>query len=246
MPALPAAQAAPERVVRAGDAQVERDLAGRIVGHGPRIVVVRPVLRVVVVALELVRSRSRSRRCRARSRRRRSPPATCRRSPNPARHRPWPRGAVDADAAGPGAAADVLAALVAQLVEVADARHRGAEVADLVGLTPLRPAKRLWRNSGRLLPLGAVSPTPVITIRCSSGRSTAIDMSLQHGNPSAYPRHGQLTSTFAGKLSARGPQGTTDTPTVGRIAGKVQLIRAAGQGAKMAPPIVPQGVVRGK
>ncbi len=31
-----------DRVVRAGDPQVQRDLAGRIVGHRARIVVVRP------------------------------------------------------------------------------------------------------------------------------------------------------------------------------------------------------------
>ena len=43
-----------DRVVRAGDAHVERDLAGRVVGHRPRVVVVRPDLRVVVVALDLV------------------------------------------------------------------------------------------------------------------------------------------------------------------------------------------------
>ena len=40
-----------DRVVRAGDAHVERDLAGRVVGHGPRVVVVRPDLRVVVEPL---------------------------------------------------------------------------------------------------------------------------------------------------------------------------------------------------
>ncbi len=43
-----------DRVVRAGDAQVQRDLAGRVVGHGARIVVVRPELGVVIEALELV------------------------------------------------------------------------------------------------------------------------------------------------------------------------------------------------
>ena len=43
-----------DRVVRPGDAQVQRDLAGRVVGHGPRVVVVRPELGVVVEALELV------------------------------------------------------------------------------------------------------------------------------------------------------------------------------------------------
>ena len=42
-------------------------------------------------------------------------------------------GAVDADAAGAGAAAEVLAALIAEFVEGADPRHRGAKVAGLVG-----------------------------------------------------------------------------------------------------------------
>ena len=42
-------------------------------------------------------------------------------------------GAVDADAAGAGAAADLLALLVAELVEVADPRQGGAKVADFVG-----------------------------------------------------------------------------------------------------------------
>ena len=41
-------------------------------------------------------------------------------------------GAEDADAAGAGAAADFLAFLVAQLVEVAHPRQRGAEIADVV------------------------------------------------------------------------------------------------------------------
>ena len=42
-----------DRVVRPGDAQVQRNFAGRIVGHGARIVMVRPELRVVVEPLEL-------------------------------------------------------------------------------------------------------------------------------------------------------------------------------------------------
>ena len=122
-----------ERVVRAGDAQVQRNLAGRIVGHGARVVVVRPVLRVVVVALEqedfvlgldvavlghadVDADASSGRRSSQ------SSPASATASLR----------AVDADAAGPGAAADLLAFLVAQLVEVADPRQRGAEVADFV------------------------------------------------------------------------------------------------------------------
>ena len=47
----------------------------------------------------------------------------------------------------------------------ADAGDRLADVADFVGRTPLRPASRLSRNSPRLLPLGAVRPMPVMTIR---------------------------------------------------------------------------------
>ena len=54
MPGVARGTGRADRVVRAGDAHVQRDLAGRVVGHGPRVVVVRPELRVVVVALELV------------------------------------------------------------------------------------------------------------------------------------------------------------------------------------------------
>ena len=122
-----------DRVVRAGDAQVQRDLAGRIVGHGARIVVVRPELRVVVESLELVDfvfgldvavlghadvdADSFAIDVR----------------PIEAGVGDGLMGAVDADAAGPGAAANFLALLVAQLVEVADPRQRGADVANLVG-----------------------------------------------------------------------------------------------------------------
>ena len=68
-------------------------------------------------------------------------------------------GAVDADAAGPGAAAEVLAALVAEFVEVADPRHGGAEVAGLerrrrrcgrpAGFAGTRAASCRWARSGR-------------------------------------------------------------------------------------------------
>ena len=54
MPGVARRAGRPQRVVRAGDAQVQRNLAGRVVGHGARIVVVRPELGVVVVALEQV------------------------------------------------------------------------------------------------------------------------------------------------------------------------------------------------
>ena len=54
MPGVAGGAGRADRVVRAGDAQVQRDLAGRIVGHGARVVVVRPELGVVVEPLELV------------------------------------------------------------------------------------------------------------------------------------------------------------------------------------------------
>src|SRR5262245_21032605 len=40
--------------MRAGDAHIERDIAGRVVGHGARVVMVRPNARVVVVPFDLV------------------------------------------------------------------------------------------------------------------------------------------------------------------------------------------------
>ena len=43
-----------DRVVRSGDAHVQGDLAGRVVGHGARIVMVRPNTGVVVVLFDLV------------------------------------------------------------------------------------------------------------------------------------------------------------------------------------------------
>jgi hypothetical protein len=40
-----------ERVMRAGDAHVERDLAGGVVGDRARVVVMRPNARVVIVSV---------------------------------------------------------------------------------------------------------------------------------------------------------------------------------------------------
>ena len=122
-----------ERVVRAGDAQVQRNLAGRVVGHGARVVVVRPELRVVVVALQqvdLVLGLDVAVFGHA------DVDADGRAVdvfPIEAGVGDGLVGAEDADAAGAGAAADFLAFLVAKLVEVADPRQRGAEIADLVG-----------------------------------------------------------------------------------------------------------------
>ena len=159
----------PQRVMRSGNPQVQRNLAGRVVGHGPRIVMVRPILGVVIIPLEEVDFVLRL------------DVAMLGHAHVDADRRAidvFPIqsgvgdglvGAVDADAAGPGAAPQVLAALVAEFVEIADPRHRGAEVADLVRTTPLRPANRFWRNSGSELPLGEVRPTPVITTRSKSG-----------------------------------------------------------------------------
>jgi len=44
----------PQRVVRPGDPEVQRDLSGRVIGHRSRIVMVRPELRVVAEFFELV------------------------------------------------------------------------------------------------------------------------------------------------------------------------------------------------
>jgi hypothetical protein len=44
----------PDRIVGPDDAHVQRHFAGGIVGHGARIVVVRPEAGVVIVALQLV------------------------------------------------------------------------------------------------------------------------------------------------------------------------------------------------
>ena len=53
IPAFPAARPR-RRVVRPRNAEVERNLSGRIVGHGTRIVVMRPELGIVIEPLQLV------------------------------------------------------------------------------------------------------------------------------------------------------------------------------------------------
>ena len=133
MPGVAGGAGGAERVVRPGDAEVQRDFARRVVGHGPRVVVMRPVLRVVVVALQQedfvlgldvavlghadVDADGRAVDV----------------FPIEAGVGHGLVGAEDADAAGAGAAADLLALLVAELVEVADPRQGGAEVAGFVG-----------------------------------------------------------------------------------------------------------------
>ena len=121
-----------DRVVRPGDAHVERDFAGRVVGHGARIVVVRPELRVVVVALDLVdfvfgldvavlgHADVDA-----------DPLAIDVRPIEPRIGHRFLR-TINADAAGPRAAADFLLLLIPQLVELADAGQRFADVANLV------------------------------------------------------------------------------------------------------------------
>ena len=122
-----------QRVVRPGDAHVQRNLAGRIVGHGSRIVMVRPVLRVVVVTLEqidLVLGLDVAVFGHA------DVDADGRAVdvfPVEARIGHGLVGAIDADAAGAGAAANLLAFLIAKLVEVADPGHGWPKIADLVG-----------------------------------------------------------------------------------------------------------------
>src|SRR5262249_20015733 len=65
-------------------------------------------------------------------------------------------------------------------------------------LTPDRPSSRLARNSGRLFPMGHVSPTPVMTIRsrnfiavytrgCRVAGWRATDKWLGKGQDSAKP-----------------------------------------------------------
>ena len=63
-------------------------------------------------------------------------------------------GAVDADAAGPRAAADVLAALIAQLVEVADAGERLADVANVVLLDAAAAGEQRRAELGQRVAVG--------------------------------------------------------------------------------------------
>ncbi len=63
-------------------------------------------------------------------------------------------GAVDADAAGPGAAADVFLLLVPQLVEVADAGQRLADVADFVGLDAAAAGQQAVAELGQRVAVG--------------------------------------------------------------------------------------------
>src|SRR5262249_48844929 len=113
---------------------VERDLAGRIVGHSARVVVMRPHARAVVVPFDLVdfvfgfdvAVLS---------------DADVHADAFAVDIRPIEAGvgdrflgAVDADAAGPRAAAHLLLLLVLQLVELTDAGQRFADVADVVFL----------------------------------------------------------------------------------------------------------------
>ncbi len=122
-----------DRVVRSGDAQVQRDLAGRIVGHRARVVVVRPELGVVIERFELedfvfgldVAVFG---------------DADVNADISFVDIGPIESGVghgfartVNADAAGTRAAAHFLLRLVAKFVEIADAGDRGADVADVVG-----------------------------------------------------------------------------------------------------------------
>ena len=131
-PALPGGTGGADRVMRPGDAHVERDFAGRVVGHGARIVVVRPEFRVVIEPFELkdfVLGLD---------------VAVLGDADVNADHRfvdvgpiqpgigDRLAGTVNADAAGPRAAADLFFLLVLQLVEVADAGHGRSDVANFV------------------------------------------------------------------------------------------------------------------
>ena len=78
--------------------------------------------------------------------------------------------AIDPDPAGPGAAPNILALLVSQLIEVTNPRQGGSEIPYLVGRHAAAPGQQRPRNSGSEFPFGAVSPMPVMTTFCSSDR----------------------------------------------------------------------------
>ena len=138
-----------ERVVRAGDAEVQRDFAGRIVGHRPRIVVMRPILGVVVVAFELVDFVFRLDVAVLGHADVNADPRAVDVLPVEARIGHRLVGAIDADAAGAGAAADLLALLVAQLVEIANPRQGGAEIAGFVGRHPAAARQKRLAELGQ-------------------------------------------------------------------------------------------------
>ena len=143
----------PERVVRPGDAEVQRNFAGRVIGHGSRVVVVRPVLRVVVVTLEqkdfvlgldvAVLGHAHV--------------DADRRAidvfPIEARIGHRLVGAEDADAAGAGAAADLLAFLIAEFVEVAHPRQSGAKIAGFVGRHAAAAFQQVLAELGQGIPV---------------------------------------------------------------------------------------------
>ena len=118
--------------MRPGDAQVQRDFAGRIIGDGPRIVVVRPIARVVVVALELVNLVFGLDVAVLGHAEVNADAALVDRRPIEPRVFHGFVGRINADAAGPRAAAEVLLRLIPQCVEIADAGQRLADVANLV------------------------------------------------------------------------------------------------------------------
>src|SRR5690349_8205126 len=118
--------------MRPGDAHVEGDFTGGVVGDGARIVMVRPISRVVVVALQgknfvfgfdiavlgnaEVNADAAFIDC----------------LPVESGILYGFVGRINADAAGPGAAAKIFFRLVAECVEVADAGERLADIANFV------------------------------------------------------------------------------------------------------------------
>ncbi len=63
-------------------------------------------------------------------------------------------------------------------------------------VTPERPASRLWRNSARLLPFGAASPIPVMTMRFRSDN----DSSMRSGKVSEIEPAEGAESHRAGRI----------------------------------------------
>ncbi len=143
-----------DRVVRAGDAQVERDLAGRIVGHGARVVMVRPELRVVVETLELgnlvfgfdvavfgnadVDADLRLVDVR----------------PIEPRVGNCFLATINANAAGPRAAAEIFAFLILQFVELANTGQCLADIADFVPPHAAAAGQQVLAKLRQILPVG--------------------------------------------------------------------------------------------
>ena len=113
-------------------------------------------------------------------------------------------GAVDADAAGPRAAAHFFAFLVAQLVEIADAGQRLADVADFVGTHAAAAGEQAVAEFGQIVAVGrgqadAGNDDPVVIgpLRVLPARN--------HGAIPADPSASIWFRAFADRLASKRP-----------------------------------------